>query len=547
MPHSFPCRLLCALTGIAMLGACAAPLSAIGRLDETNPAVLQAAQANAIEASRTLATASTELREALDRRAPPAAEASAVPDNHAMVNRRIAISMQNARIGQLLWILSSEYGISLAVEPAVLEMPQTVSLQLQQVTGRQALDHILRVFDVYGQLGPDNVLVVSMSEERVFDLGMLAGRSNLELSSGGDVFGSGSKDGGSGLKNSLTIKSDMGDKGDNFDYIAKSIEAILGENASGPAGQAGAREKPRMSINRGSGTLYIRAAPSVVRTLAKLVASESKFREQQIQIDAQIIDVQLNDQSQFGIDWSLFGSRFMGRFGAEALSIGPGATTTAASVIPGTRSVTIPAQALGAVTGTGGGIGFRSNHFSLAVNALKSFGAVRIHSNPSVLVRNGTPAYLSVGNSIRYVQKITSSVNNLGGGSSTTSLDVVTDSVFSGVVVGVSAIVKKNGMVELFIHPSQTQVSDASLALIEVGAGNKVTLPVVSTKGIATTLNIQNGDTVVIGGLIDQNNSGVSGGVPGLSDLPGIGKAFTTDNTVQNARELVVVLRARVL
>jgi general secretion pathway protein D len=545
MPHPLPYRVIGALTGLALLGACSTPTTAVKRLQEATPVALQAAQANVVDASRSLAATNDDLRNALERRAAPLAEVSAVPENHPMVNRRIAISMQNARIGQLLWILASEYGISLAVEPAVLEMTRTVSLHLQQVTGRQALDHILRVFDVHGRLGSDNVLVVNMAEERLFDLGMLVGRSSLELSSGGDVFGSGSKEGGSGLRNSLMIKSDMGDKGDGFEYITKTIEAILGDSAA--ASTQSGREKPRMSINRGSGTLYVRAAPSVVRSLEKLVASESGFRQQQIQIDAQIIDVQLNDQSQFGIDWSLFCSRLTGRFGAEPISIGTGETTTAASIIPGNRTVTIPAQALGgAATGSGGGIGFRSSHFSLAVNALKSFGAVRILSNPSVLVRNGTPAYLSVGNTIRYVQKITSNVNTVNGGS-TTSRDVVTDSIFSGVVVGVSAIVKKNGMVELFIHPSQTQVSDASLALVDVGAGNRVTLPVVSTKGISTTLNIQNGDTVVIGGLIDQQNSGVSGGVPGLSDVPGIGKAFTTDNTSQNARELVVVLRARVL
>jgi general secretion pathway protein D len=124
---------------------------------------------------------------------------------------------------------------------------------------------------------------------------------------------------------------------------------------------------------------------------------------------------------------------------------------------------------------------------------------------------------------------------------------VVTDSIFSGVVVGVSAVVKQNGLIELFIHPSQTQVSETSLQLVDVGAGNKVTLPRVSTKGIATTLNIQDGDTVVIGGLIDQQRGSSGGSVPGLGEVPAVGKLFTSDQSVDNARELVVVLRARAL
>lgn len=531
-----------------LLSGCGArpKFSSAAQLIKPNPAREVAMRTSVADGARELSSAQTDLLERLERRTPVPALEEFVPDDSPMNRKRIGISMQNARIGQLLWILSTEYKISLSVDPAVLEMPQVASLHLQQVTGREALAHILRVFDVYGSLGKDNVLVVHMDEERVFDLSMLIGRSTLELNGGGDVFGSG-KDGGSGLKSSLTIKSDLGDKGDGFEYIAKSVDAIIGGTAAGSAVPADGREKPRTSINRASGTLYVRARPSVVQSIEKVVLQESSFRQKQIQIDAQLIDVQLNDASEFGIDWNVFGSRIMASAGSKGIGVGSGQTSTAASILPNGRSVTIPAQTIGSSTGaTAGGIGYRSNHFSIALNALKSFGAVRVLSNPSVLVRNGTPAYLSVGNSIRYVQKIISTVNNTNS-ASTTSVDVVTDSVFSGVVVGVSAVVKKNGMIELFIHPSQTQVSEASLALVDVGAGNRVTLPVVSTKGIATTLNIQDGDTVVIGGLIDQQKSGTAGAVPGLSDIPTVGKLFTSDRSQDNARELVVVLRARAM
>ena len=497
------------------------------------------------DGARELADARTDLLDRLERRTPAPLKEDIVPDDSPMNRKRIGISMQNARLGQLLWILSTEFKISLAVDPAVLEMPQVASLHLQQVTGREALAHILRVFDVHGSLGKDNVLVVHMDEERVFDLSMLIGRSTLELNGGGDVFGSG-KDGGSGLKSSLTIKSDLGDKGDGFEYIAKSVESIVGSTTANSAAPTDGREKPRTSINRASGTLYVRARPSVVQSIEKIVFQESSFRQKQIQIDAQLIDVQLNDASEFGIDWNVFGSRIMASAGTGAIGIAGGESSTAAHVLPNGRAVSIPAQSIGTTGSTSGGIGYRSNHFSIALNALKSFGAVRVLSNPSVLVRNGMPAYLSVGDSSRYVQKITSTGNNTNS-ASTTSVDVVTDSIFSGVVVGVSAVVKQNGLIELFIHPSQTQVSRSSLDLVPVGGGNMVTLPIVSTKGIATTLNIQDGDTVVIGGLIDQQKGGNGGAVPGLSDIPTVGKLFTSDRSVDNARELVVVLRARAM
>jgi general secretion pathway protein D len=528
-----------------LVSSCTSPseLQSFKQLAEPDPARQVAMQQSVATAATELADAKAETLERIDRRAVPSAPPEPERDDSPMNRKRIGISMQNARIGQLLWILSNEFKISLAVDPAVLELPQVTSLHLQQVTGTEALSHILRMFDVYGHLGKDNVLVVHLDEERVFDLSMLIGRSTLELNGGGDVFGNG-KDGGGGLKSSLTIKSDLGDKGDGFEYIAKSVEAIMGPSTA-TTGATNGREKPRSSINRASGTLYVKGRPSIVQSIEKIVTQESSFRQKQIQIDAQLIDVQLNDASEFGIDWNVFGSRIMASAGTGSIGVASGATNLAASVLPN-RVVTIPAQSIGTSGSTSGGIGYRSNHFSVALNALKSFGNLRVLSNPSVLVRNGMPAYLSVGNSIRYVQKITSTVNNTNS-ASTTAVDVVTDSVFSGVVVGVSAVVKKDGLIELFIHPSQTQVSEASLALVPVGGGNMVTLPVVSTKGVATTLNIRDGDTVVIGGLIDRQKGSTGGAVPGVSEVPAVGKLFTSDQSVDNARELVVVLRARVM
>lgn len=444
----------------------------------------------------------------------------------------VSISIQDARVGMLLWILSTEFGISLAIDPAVLELPQVANLHLQKITGRQALNHILATFDVVGKLGADNVLTVKLSEERLFDVETLIGKTSLELSAGGDVFGAGSKE-GKNLKDSLNLAGDYGDKSDSLDNLMKSIDTILSESPGT------GKEKARYTLDKNGGVLYVLARPSRIRSIEKLIEQGKRFRGRQVQIDAQLIDVQLNDSAQLGIDWALLSSRLIGRLGSGAASIA-GLTTTGASL--NGRSVTIPNQSVGSANEVGGGIGFSSNSFSATVNALRSFGSVKILSNPTIRVRNGTPAYLSVGNNVRYVQKLTSNTSNAAG-TSTTSIDVQTDSLFSGVVVGVSALVKADGFVELFVRPSQTQVQDKSLALVDVGSGNRVTLPVVNTKSITTTLNIRDGDTVVIGGLIDQQMGNADQGIPGMGNWP----VFGSTSKTQMTRELVVVLRVRVL
>lgn len=302
----------------------------------------------------------------------------------------------------------------------------------------------------------------------------------------------------------------------------------------------------RYSLNRTSGALYVRARPSQIRAIQRLIDLNKAILRRQLLVEAQLIDVQLNDGYQFGVDWTLLRRNVAGIYGADALRIPEYSTS-----FPGgdllDRTLTIPAQVIGsAQAGNSLGLSYGDERFSATIKALGSFGVLRILSNPSVRVRNGTPALLSVGANIRYIAKSSSTTNNLGG-SATTSSDVETDALFSGVVVGVLPYIHDSGRIELLIHPIQTEVTPESLQLVSVGNGNVVTLPRINYKGLTTALNLGDGDMVMIGGLIDQNQANDKDGVPGLSDIPGAGNLFGKQNKSHQSRELVIVLRVRLL
>lgn len=538
-------RYLSAAIAFALLAGCAAPRRSADRLGPMDVPGLSAAETAAADASARLFDSQDVLRAGIEK-SPPASELQqlALLANDPLARKTVSISMQDARAGQLLWILATEFGISLSVDPSVLELPLLVNLHLQKVTGRQALDHILSIFDVAGKLGPDNVLAVTLMEERLFDIETLSGKTAIDMGAGGDLFGSGGKNSGS-LKDNLTMTGEFGEKADSMDGLLKNVEAIIADG-QGASTTTKERDRTRFTLDRGGGVLYVRARPSKVQSIQKLLQQGKDFRKRQVQIDAQLIDVGLSDDSQLGIDWTLLSNHLVGRLGADAATLGGISAPLSGGGILNSRFVNIPSQIVGVAAGTGGGIAIRNNTFSAALNALRMFGTVRILSNPTVRVRNGTPAYLSVGNNIRYIQKITSNTTNTGAGS-TTSTDVQTDSLFSGVVVGVSALVKADGFIELFVRPSQTQVQEKSLIPYDVGSGNRVTLPIVNTKSIMTNLNIRDGDTVIIGGLIDQQMGSTDNGIPGLSDIPGVGRAFNSMGRQHSTRELVVVLRARTL
>jgi len=114
-------------------------------------------------------------------------------------------------------------------------------------------------------------------------------------------------------------------------------------------------------------------------------------------------------------------------------------------------------------------------------------------------------------------------------------------------MVGVLPMVRDDGRIELLLNPMQSDVDPASLQLVAVGGDNLVSLPKVSYKGLTTTLNVGDGDVVVVGGLIDQRSSNNDRGAPGVSDVPLLGKLFGNENKVHGSRELVIVLRVRVL
>jgi general secretion pathway protein D len=541
----------------AQVAAESADLASIGTQLATDVARLQAAK--------------DELVREMEVRGPvapvvlvPDIELPQIPSTGVLSTRRFGMSMQDARIGQLLWVVAQEFNMGLSIDPAVLESTKTVNLYLKDITGRQALVHILRSFDVHASVGTDNVLRVTPMEERIFPVDALAVRGALGVNVGGDAMGSGGAEGSSGLRDSVTLTGGLGDdKDDVWSSLAKTLDNLLSEGDAKEGGAAGASasssapgakadEPARFSMDRGSGSLYVRARPSKVRAVAQMLEKGRAYRSRQVQIDAQLLDVVLNNDSQLGINWTSLGNRVMATVGASPATIGQALGTVGQLPNLLGRSVTIPSQLMGTTGGAGGGITLSNKVFSATINALQSYGRVKVLSNPSIRVNNGVPAFMSVGTNFRYVKEITSVAATTSSGSGASGFvpmktEVKTDAVFSGVVLGLGALVKENGEIELFVRPSQTQVDRESLGLVDVGDGARLTLPIVSTKSLTTMLHMRDGDVVLLGGLIAQDLSNQRSGVPGLAEAPGIGGLFRSNAEFGASRELVMIIRARII
>jgi general secretion pathway protein D len=505
-----------------------------------------------------------ELMARLNRATAAETPAPVEPVFNLMESKTVSINMRDVDIGKLLWLLEDQAGLDVVIDPLVLRQDTRASLHLKNKTVREVYNHILEIFDLHGEVR-NNALVVSLLEERIFNAGFLSTSIAIDLSSGGDVFGSNSSSGNSGGGGEENLRADFSIRGnspkqiDSYDQLENTVKQILGlgggraeapkpsPSIASPA--AGAPEIPvAYSLDRATGSLYVKARPRQIRAIARLIERNNTVLRRQVQVEAQLIDVQLNDDYQFGVDWTVLRRNLVGGYGASPVQAQESIVSfpDAGGNLLG-RLVTLPAQAIGPTTGPGLGLQYSDNRFAAALRALSSFGTLRVLSNPSIRVRNGSPALLSVGTNIRYISKSSGSVTNPGGGATTTTSEVETDALFSGVVVGVVPFIHDNGRIELLVHPMQTDVEPESLQHVQVGSGNIVTLPMIHYKGLTTTLNLANGDMVMIGGLIDQNKAYGKDGLPGLSEIPHLGNVFGGQDSSHKSRELVVVLRVRLL
>lgn len=478
----------------------------------------------------------------------------------------VSLNVDDADVRFVFKAIAEQAKLNLVLPSSLTEKPRTISLALRQMPASQVFDHVLRTLDLHGSVDR-GVMVVSDYQERIFNLDFLQTSISASFSAGGDVFGA-NQSGGStqtgggdsaqtGIRNGFNIRGRNTNDVDPFIQIEALLKTIiLNENEQSlkkdgekitplPTNPNG----PRYVLNRSTGTLYVKGRPSQVSAVSQQVENYKNVLGRQVLIEAQILDIELNDAFQYGIDWSRLSKNAAVSFGSNAMTLGSLSTTLPGGSNTG-RTLTIPAQTIGTSGSPSLGVAFGNANQSVAINLLKTFGSVHVLSNPSLRVKNTQPAVVSVGRNERYISQTTSNVSNSGGGQSTISANVITGNLFDGVMLGVIPFISDDGVISLTINPVQTTIQPGSTDLVNVGTDanpQRISLPKVDFKGITTSLSLRNGDMVILGGLIGENGTRSKSGIPGVAEVPVVGEALGNVNRSSLGRELVVVLRVRVL
>ncbi len=281
------------------------------------------------------------------------------------------------------------------------------------------------------------------------------------------------------------------------------------------------REAASVIANRETGVLTIRASARQHEKVAEFLEQVTQAARRQVLIEATIVEVALGDTYRQGIDWSrvLSGGT---RFGLT----GPGLGSTAGN---GTTPFSLAYQSRDGIDAT--------------VKLLESFGTVKVLSSPKLSVLNNQTAAIKVVEEYVYftVKSDTAQTTNAGVLSTVTTTP---QAVSVGLVMTVTPQISETDEIILNIRPTISSISDFRRdpnPSIPAGIPNLV--PQIRTREIESILRIENGETAILGGLMEDRIDYRTGRVPLIGSLPLLGEFFTSrDNGIQKT-ELVIFLR----
>ncbi|MBR2111743.1 MAG: pilus (MSHA type) biogenesis protein MshL [Helicobacter sp.] len=276
-------------------------------------------------------------------------------------------------------------------------------------------------------------------------------------------------------------------------------------------------------INKGAGLLTITGSQKQIDRVEQYLASLAQKIHAQVLIDVNIFNIEHNDSATYGIDWEQF-------FNLTNLATAPmGSDNSSALILDN--------------SGTSYGINIFSQGVSIEriVEFLQTYGKVESISNPKVLTLNNQPAIISVGSVLRYQQNTTYQTTTQG--TSVQNASEIFPSVFAGILLDVTPSIEGKKII-LKINPSITKTKDVSIENQTTALSSP---PNLATKHLSSLVAIEDGQRIVLGGLIDKTETKIRKQIPVLGSIPLLKYLFNYTKNTQLTKEMVIILSPKIM
>ncbi|MGB7815413.1 MAG: pilus (MSHA type) biogenesis protein MshL [Methylotenera sp.] len=301
--------------------------------------------------------------------------------------------------------------------------------------------------------------------------------------------------------------------------------------------------------NAETGVISVRATNKQHQKVQEFIDKVMGSARRQVLIEATIVEVRLSDSFQAGIDWSRLnngptnsGFVFGQTLGSKGFNFNPktGAVSQGGANALGITSTAglfagylNPASAIG--------------NIAASITLLKQFGDTKVLSSPKLMVLNNQTAVLKVVDNLVYFTVQAQQSQASVGGSVLSTITTTPNTVPVGVVMSVTPQINDTGNVNINVRPTISRVlsfvRDPNPQLLTIPSQ----IPQIQVREMESILQVSSGSTAVLGGLMQDEIQRNSDKVPGLSNIPGIGKLFTGKNDANQKTELVIFLRPTVI
>jgi len=301
--------------------------------------------------------------------------------------------------------------------------------------------------------------------------------------------------------------------------------SLLGSGGK-PAGGSGLLPNVRITADVSNNAVLVYANAESQRVVEQTIRQIDR-PQRQIAIEATIAEVTLNDQLNYGVQFFL---------ASKKGSI----SNTITGVSPSSTGIDLPATAVDAAAGALLGRvlpGFNfligsENSPRVVLDALHGVTDVKVLSNPSLVVLDNQPATLQVGDQVPF---------STGTATVLTANNTVVNTIDyknTGIILRVLPRANATGNIVLDIEQEISNVAAGSAASLT---------PTISQRRVKSSIAVTSGQTVLLAGLISEGQNRMRQGIPLLDSIPGVGDAFSHQNTQRTRTELILFIRPTVI
>lgn len=340
--------------------------------------------------------------------------------------------------------------------------------------------------------------------------------------------------------------------------VSESIVAEVQGSQTPPGGQGGARRSSgggagaraiSIDAHNDSNSLVITAQPDMMRSLEE-VLRKLDIRRAQVLVEAIIVEVFEGDGTDLGVQWlnkNFGGTNFSSGNTIPLMNVAGAALAARPtknpprveqSTIPGVPSTTVPVpdtegdysvagQVLGSLNGAM--LGFISGDWGAILQAVRTSSNSNVLSTPHITTMDNQEAFFLVGQEVPVITGSTTGANNTNPFQQVNRQEV-------GIKLRVTPQINEGNAVQLTIEQEVSSIGGATAVDITI---NK--------REIKTTVMADDGATVVLGGLIDEDVQESESKIPLLGDIPFLGHLFKTTSVTKQKRNLMVFIKATIV